>query len=110
MIAPRIRAGAALLAAACALPAAAGAQDAATLKLGRQVFVEIAVPGCPICHTLADAGAEGTLGPSLDAMRPDAARVAKAVTEGIGPMQPYEGLDAEEVAALAAYVAVAAGR
>jgi mono/diheme cytochrome c family protein len=112
MMSVRTHATAALIAAAGALAGAAGAQEAdpATLDFGRRVFTEIAEPGCPICHTLADAGAVGEVGPSLDAMRPDAARVAKAVTDGVGPMLPYEALDAEQIEALAAYVAAVAGQ
>jgi cytochrome c6 len=89
--------------------AAAQAPDEATLALGREVFTEIAEPRCPICHMLADAGAEGTVGPSLDAMRPEADRVKAAVTLGIGPMRPYDELSEAEIEALAQYVAAVAG-
>jgi cytochrome c6 len=97
-----------LLAASVALPLAAAAEDA-RFALGREVFLERAEPRCPVCHTLAEAGASGEIGPNLDALAPDAERVRLAVTEGVGPMRPYTGLSEEEVDALAHYVATAAG-
>ena len=91
-----------------ALPSAGAAEDE-RLALGRDVFLERAEPRCPICHTLAEAGASGEIGPNLDVLAPDPERVRLAVTQGIGPMRPYEGLSEEEVDALAHYVATAAG-
>jgi len=66
---------------------AAGDADAqARLALGRQVFLQSAVPACALCHALRDAGAEGAVGPVLDDIRPDATRVGRAVRLGIGQM------------------------
>jgi sulfite dehydrogenase len=63
-----------------------------------------------VCHTLADAGAAGAVGPVLDELKPDAARVAKALRDGIGAMPSYQGkLSDAQIAALAAYVAQASG-
>jgi cytochrome c6 len=75
------------------------------LERGRKVFTELATPSCALCHALADAGATGAVGPSLDELRPDAARVKAAVTNGIGVMPPYENLSPEQIDAVALYVA-----
>ena len=74
---------------------------------GRQVF---ASAGCGACHTLADAGASGTVGPDLDAAQPSADLVAERVTNGQGAMPSFAGrLSGDEIAAVAAYVSAAAG-
>ena len=85
--------------------AAAGSGDDA----GRQLFVKGATPPCAICHTLADAGASGAIGPSLDELKPDAPRVVKAVNLGLGAMPPYPQLSDEQVQAIARYVARTSG-
>ncbi len=84
---------------------AAGSGDDA----GRQVFVKDATPPCAICHSLADAGASGSIGPSLDELKPDVARVVKAVKAGFGAMPAYPQLSEEQVQAVARYVARASG-
>ena len=76
---------------------------------GKQLFVKDATPQCAICHTLADAGASGTIGPSLDELKPDAPRVVKALKTGIGQMPAYPQLSDEQVQTLARYVASASG-
>ena len=76
---------------------------------GKQLFVKDTTPACAICHTLADAGASGSIGPSLDELKPDAPRVVKAVKAGLGAMPPYPQLSDEQVQALATYVARASG-
>jgi mono/diheme cytochrome c family protein len=98
-----------------AFSAAARAQEApaddAQLALGRAVFTERAQPSCAVCHRLADAGAEGAVGPSLDDLAPDADRVEAAVTGGLGIMPAFAGaLSPAEIDAVAAYVAAVAGR
>jgi cytochrome c oxidase subunit II len=50
-------------AAAGGAPAGGGAPAAPNVSAGKQVF---AANGCSACHTLADAGATGTVGPDLD--------------------------------------------
>ena len=73
---------------------------------GRQVFRSA---GCGACHTLADAGATGTVGPSLDSATPSAALVADRVRNGLGGMPSFAGkLTDTEIADVAAYVAEAA--
>ena len=53
----------------------APAGDAAA---GKQVFESA---GCVACHTLADAGSTGTVGPNLDDAKPPATLVVTRVTE-----------------------------
>ncbi len=88
------------LALALALPLAAFADD-----LGRKVFTEAAQPPCALCHTLEAAGASGTIGPSLDELKPDKARVLEVVRTGIGVMPRFaDKLSAQEIEAVAEFV------
>jgi len=92
------------------LPPLQAADDGAQLALGKQLFTQGAAPACALCHTLQAAGAEGAVGPVLDELKPDAARVAKALRNGLGQMPSYKDkLNDEEIAALAAYVSKASG-
>lgn len=70
---------------------------------GRKLFTGV-TPACAICHTLKDADATGTIGPSLDELKPDAARVAKALRTGVGQMPAFPQLSEEQVQALARYI------
>ena len=80
------------------------------MELGRKIFTQIAVPQCGVCHTLADAGTSGTIGAKLEELKPDAARVANAVRDGVGVMPSYaDKLTAEQIEAVAYYVSRAAG-
>ena len=75
--------------------------------LGKDVFLNKAV--CSTCHTLAEAGSNGQIGPNLNEIRPDKMRVMNAVTNGIGVMPAYEGqLTSEEIEAVAHYVSISA--
>ena len=86
------------------------ADDSAQLALGKKLFMRGVVPSCAVCHTLQDAGAEGAVGPVLDELKPDAARVAKALRNGLGQMPSYKDkLTDAELAALALYVLKASG-
>lgn len=79
-------------------------------ELGREVFTKIAQPPCALCHTLQAAGATGTVGPSLDEIRPDRQRVITTVREGIGVMPSFaDKLSNEQIDAVAEFVAKAAG-
>ena len=70
---------------------------------GREVFAEA---GCASCHTLAAAGASGTVGPNLDEAHPDAATVAQVVRTGGGAMPAFGGrLDDRQIEQLASFVA-----
>ena len=83
----------------------------AKLAAGRAVFTEQSLPRCTLCHTLRDAGAAGKVGPDLDRLKPDSARVAAAVTKGVGIMPPQaDHLNAAQIEAVAAYVAMVAGK
>jgi len=70
---------------------------------GRVLFKTV-TPACALCHTLRDAGATGEVGPSLDELKPDAARVEKALRNGIGPMPSFAHLSEAQIQALARYV------
>jgi mono/diheme cytochrome c family protein len=82
----------------------APAGDAAA---GKQVFESA---GCTTCHTLADAGATGAVGPNLDQAKPSAALVVDRVTNGKGAMPSFKGqLSEQQIQDVAAYVSSAAG-
>ncbi|HEX2199501.1 MAG TPA: cytochrome c [Burkholderiales bacterium] len=88
-----------------ASPPAARADD-----LGRRVFTQIAQPSCALCHTLAAAGAAGTLGPSLDELKPDKERALQVLRNGSGVMPPFaDKLTPEQIEAVAVFIAKAAG-
>lgn len=76
---------------------------------GKQLFTKDATPPCAICHTLSDAGATGAVGPSLDELKPDEQRVIRALKTGVGVMPAYSQLSAEDMQAVASYVARATG-
>lgn len=74
---------------------------------GKQVFESA---GCTACHTLADAGASGTVGPNLDQAKPPAALVVARVTNGKGAMPPFKDkLSETQIQDVAAYVSSVAG-
>ena len=84
-------------------PAATGEDDG-----GKSVF---ASAGCGGCHTLADAGAGGTVGPNLDETKPAKELVADRVTNGKGIMPPFAGqLSDAQIEAVAQYVSSVAGK
>lgn len=91
--------------------ALAAACSARADEPGRRIFTEIAQPSCALCHSLRAAGAKGRLGPSLDELQPDKARAIEAIRKGVGVMPPFAGkLTAEQIEAVADYVAKVAGR
>jgi mono/diheme cytochrome c family protein len=79
----------------------------ADLAAGKKVFADA---GCGGCHTLADAGASGTVGPNLDDLKPSEDRVATQVRNG-GSVMPAFGdrLSDAQIQAVAHYVATVAG-
>jgi mono/diheme cytochrome c family protein len=90
---------------AAAAPAQQGETE--TAASGAAVFDEA---GCGSCHTLAAAGATGSIGPDLDQLAPAADAVAAVVRSGRGTMPAFEGrLEDAEIAAVADYVAESAG-
>ncbi len=77
----------------------------------RELFASQTSPACGSCHTLADAGTTGTVGPNLDQVRPDAGTVERALQTGPGIMPQFtDQLDDEQVKQLAEYVSSVAGR
>jgi cytochrome c553 len=73
---------------------------------GKTVFVA----NCGTCHTLADAGTSGTIGPNLDDAQPSAELVVDRVTNGAGAMPPFaDTLSEQQIADVAAYVSQTAG-
>ena len=82
-----------------ATTAAGGAGDPVA---GKTVFL---TAGCAACHTLADAGSSGTVGPNLDTAKPALALVLDRVTHGKGAMPPFKGqLKDQQIQDVAAYV------
>jgi mono/diheme cytochrome c family protein len=77
---------------------------------GRAIFLQ----NCSGCHTLADAGTTGKVGPNLDEAKPSFERAQMMVREGggggLGVMPKFEGtLTPEQIDAVARYVSDAAG-
>ncbi len=64
---------------------------------------------CGSCHTLKDAGTDGSFGPNLDELKPDKARVLAALKAGPGGM-PAGLLKGKEADTVATYVSTAAGK
>ncbi len=75
---------------------------------GKEVFT---TAGCEGCHTLADAGAKGNVGPNLDDAKPSFALVVDRVTNGKAAMPPFKGqLTEQQIKDVAAYVSSVAGK
>jgi mono/diheme cytochrome c family protein len=69
---------------------------------GKQIFTQ----SCGTCHTLSDAGTSGTVGPNLEELKPDKARVETAIKNGgagTGAM-PANIVTGQEAEAVAEYV------
>jgi mono/diheme cytochrome c family protein len=93
--------GAAETGAAAPAPAAPPGDPAA----GKEVFDSA---GCSGCHTLADAGATGNVGPNLDDASPPYDLVIDRVTNGKGVMPSFSGqLSEQQIQDVAAYVSQA---
>ena len=75
---------------------------------GKEVF--LGAPACGGCHTLADAGSSGTIGPNLDDAKPSFELVVDRVTNGAGAMPPFKDtLTEQQINDVAAYVSSVAG-
>jgi cbb3-type cytochrome c oxidase subunit III len=75
---------------------------------GKAIFTSA---GCASCHTLADAGSSGTVGPNLDQAKPSHDLVVDRVTNGRGAMPPFKGrLTVAQIEAVAKYVSTSAGK
>src|SRR3954447_9363223 len=90
---------------------------------GKTLFTKAASPACSSCHTLADAGANGTLGPNLDkvlkkrnagfiqqSIEDPSAFVEKGFQDGIMPANYKETLKPEEIKALTDYLVKVASK
>jgi mono/diheme cytochrome c family protein len=76
-------------------------------KAGKAVFAKA---GCGSCHTLADAGSSGNVGPNLDEAKPSYDKAVERVTGGAGVMPSFKDqLSEKEIQDVAAYVSTAAG-
>ena len=74
---------------------------------GKDIFTA----NCGSCHTLADAGTSGNVGPNLDQLKPAQALVEHQVTNGGAQMPAFKGtLTAAQIAAVAKYVSSVAGK
>jgi cytochrome c6 len=85
-----------------------GGGNAALIAQGKQLFQQ----NCGTCHTLADAGTNGKVGPVLDQVKPNKALVLSAIKNGgLGsgtmPANIVTGKDAQ---AVATYVSTVAGK
>ena len=86
-----------------------GGEQKGNATAGKAVFTGAA--GCKGCHTLADAGAAGTVGPNLDQAKPPYDLVIDRVTHGKGAMPPFQGtLTETQIQDVAAYVSSVAGK
>ena len=78
-------------------------QAAGDAVAGKEVF--LGESGCSGCHTLADAGSTGTIGPDLDAVNPSSGKVVSQVTNGGGGMPAFgDSLTEQQIQDVAAYV------
>jgi cytochrome c6 len=85
-----------------------GGGNAAVLAQGKQLFQQ----NCGTCHTLANAGTNGKVGPVLDQVKPSKQLVLSAIKNGgLGsgtmPANIVTGKDAQ---AVATYVSTVAGK
>ena len=96
---------------AMGLSAMAHAADDAVLARGKTLFTSAAKPvACAVCHTLADAGAAGAIGPSLDELKPTKDVVLKVLKEGMGAMPSFATtMNDDDRSAVADYVVSATG-
>jgi len=85
-------------------------QAAADLALGKSIFTST----CGGCHTLADAGAVGNVGPNLDEAKLPIAEIVDITTNGrtnAATMPAFvASLTPDQIADVAAYVASVAGK
>jgi mono/diheme cytochrome c family protein len=86
-------------------------------EAGKQIFTTTAVPPCLSCHTLAEAGATGTVGPNLDdvlkgkdaafiresIVTPNA-QIASGYQAGIMPQNFAQQLNDQQLADLVAFL------
>jgi mono/diheme cytochrome c family protein len=75
---------------------------------GKEIF--LGASSCGGCHTLADAGTTGAVGPNFDEAKPSSELALDRVTNGQGGMPSFSAtLTEQQIADVAAYVSQAAG-
>ena len=95
------------VAAYVAQAAGTGATAAKNSTNGKDIFTA----NCGSCHTLADAGTSGTVGPNLDQLKPSFEIAQHQVINGGGAMPAFKGtLTPAQITAVAKYVSSAAGK
>ncbi len=95
---------AAYVASVAANPSAAPKKNATG---GKDIFLA----NCGSCHTLADAGTNGNVGPNLDQLKPSESIVRRQVINGGGAMPAFKGtLTTAQITAVAKYVSSVAGK
>ncbi|HWB23534.1 MAG TPA: cbb3-type cytochrome c oxidase subunit I, partial [Gaiellaceae bacterium] len=88
-------------------PASSASIGGGNPAAGKLVF---ASAGCVGCHTLAAAGATGTVGPNLDQAKPQLALVLDRVTNGKGVMPAFKAqLTPQQIKDVAAFVVSSEG-
>jgi mono/diheme cytochrome c family protein len=76
---------------------------------GKEVF--LGASACGGCHTLADAGSGGAVGPNFDESMPSYELALDRVTNGQGGMPAFSAsLTEQQIADVAAYVSSVAGK
>jgi cbb3-type cytochrome c oxidase subunit III len=116
----RVGAGVATAAAAALLAAGCGTGGTASAQADQQSGQKLFQAKCAGCHTLAAAGASGTIGPNLDAaFAPDREQGIEQSTiqnvvldqiRGAGPPMPQDLVTGQDAQNVAAYVAAVAGQ
>jgi cytochrome c6 len=76
---------------------------------GKAVFA--GASACGSCHTLADAGSSGSIGPNLDEAMPSYELALDRITNGQGAMPSFSSsLSEQQIADVSAYVSSVAGQ
>ena len=104
-------------------PAGGGTAGGGAAPDGKTLFATGASPACGSCHTLADAGAKGTVGPNLDkflkgkdaafiqkSIEDPGAFVEKGFQDGIMPTNYADTLQPDEIKALTDYLVAVASK
>ncbi len=104
-------------------PAGGAAGGGGAAPDAKTLFASGASPACGSCHTLADAGANGTVGPNLDkvlkgknaafiqqSIEDPGAQIEKGFQDGIMPTNYKDTLQPEEIKALTDYLVKVASK
>jgi PQQ-dependent dehydrogenase (methanol/ethanol family) len=87
--------------------------EGAEMTGGETAGAEVFTTNCASCHTLAAAGAKGTVGPNLDSLKPSESAVEQQVINGGGAMPAFgktKILTPAEIKEVSEYVASEAGK